>query len=180
MIDQETLNTFDKLYDNSYDSVLKYVVCHCSNIEDVKDIVQNIYLELLKILSKNKSFHQDTAYILGIAKNKVNEYYRFHYKNKLISLFSKKDDFSILDNIPDHIDIQKEVIQKEDLKLIWDYLKKKNVIISKVFYLYYYADMNIKNIVQVLHISESNVKHYLYRTLKELNSMMNRSDENVK
>ena len=179
MIDQETLNIFDKLYNESYQNVLKYVVCHCSCIEDVKDIVQSVYLELLKILEKEKSFHKGNAYIMGIAKNKVNEYYRFKYKAKVISLFSKKDDFVLLDSIPDNVDLQKELIQKEDLKFIWDFLKKKKVIVSQIFYLYYYADMTIKDISKELHISESNVKHYLYRTLKELNSMMIRGDKNV-
>ncbi len=180
MIDQETLNTFDKLYKESYPNVLKYVVCHCSNAEDIKDIVQNVYLELLKILQKDNLFHKGNAYIMGIAKNKVNEYYRFNYKAKIVSLFSKKEDFILLDSIPDSIDLQEEFIKEEDLKFIWDFLKKKKVMIFKVFYLYYYADMSIKDISIELNISESNVKHYLYRTLKELNSIMkNGDDKNV-
>lgn len=180
MIDQETLNTFDKLYNESYPNVLKYVICNCSNAEDIKDIVQSVYLELLKILQKDKYFDKGNAYIMGITRNKVNEYYRFNYKVKIVSLFSKKDDFILLDNIPDDVDLQEELIKKEDLKFIWDFLKKKKVIIFKVFYLYYYTDMNIKDIGVELNISESNVKHYLYRTLKELNSIMkNGDDENV-
>lgn len=180
MINQETLNTFDKLYNETYPNVLKYVVCNCSNIEDIKDIVQNVYLELLKILEKDHSFNKGNAYIMGITKNKVNEYYRFNYKAKIVSLFSKKDDFVLLDTIPDHVNLQEEFIKKEDLKLIWDFLKKKKVIIFKIFYLYYYTDMSIKDVSVELNISESNVKHYLYRTLKELNSIMkNGDDDNV-
>lgn len=172
MIEQETLNIFDKLYNESYQQVLKYVICNCSNIEDVKDIVQNVYVELLKILDKKSTFDKGNAYILGIAKNKVNEYYRFNYKAKIISIFSKREEIELLDSIPDDMDLQEELIQKEDLKFIWNYLKKKKVIISKIFYLYYYTDMTIKNISKELNISESNVKHYLYRTLKELHSIM--------
>lgn len=51
---------------------------------------------------------------------------------------------------------------------MWDFLKNKNVVIGKVFYLYYELDMTIKEISKELNISESNIKHYLYRTLKEL------------
>lgn len=180
MIDQETLNTFEKLYNESYSNVLKYVVCNCSNVEDIKDIVQNVYLELLKILQKDNFFSKGSAYIIGITKNKVNEYYRFNYKTKIVSLFSKKDDIDLLDTIPDNFDLQEELIKKEDLKFIWDFLKKKKVIIFKIFYLYYYTDMSIKDIGLELNISESNVKHNLYRTLKELNSIMkNGDDKNV-
>lgn len=177
MIDQETLNKFDKLYNGSYSNVLKYVICNCFNAEDIKDIVQSVYLELLKILQKDKSFNKGNAYILGITKNKVSEYYRFNYKAKIVSLFSKKDDFLLLDSIPDNVDLEEEFIKKEDLKFIWNYLKRKKVIIFKIFYLYYYTDMNIKDIGIELNISESNVKHYLYRTLKELKFIMKNGDE---
>lgn len=180
MLNQETLNSFDKLYYETYSDILKYIICNCSNIEDVKDIIQNVYLEILRKLEKDKSFNKSKSYIIGIAKNKVNEYYRFNYKAKIISLFSSKNDLPLLDNIPSDIDIQKELIKKEDLKLIWNFLKKKKVIISKIFYLYYYTDSNIKEISKVLNISESNVKNYLYRTLKELNSIMEiEGEENV-
>ncbi len=177
MIDQETLNKFDKLYKGSYSNVLKYVICNCSNAEDIKDIVQSVYLELLKILQKDKSFNKGNAYILGITKNKVSEYYRFNYKAKIVSLFSKKDDFLLLDSIPDNVDLEEKFIKEEDLKFIWNYLKRKKVIIFKIFYLYYYTDMNIKDIGIELNISESNVKHYLYRTLKELKFIMKNGDE---
>lgn len=180
MIDQETLNTFDKLYNESYKGVLKYVVCNCSNQDDVNDIVQNVYLALLKILQKGSSLNINTAYIMGIAKNKVKEYYRFKYKVKIVSLFSKKEDLVLIDNIPDDINMQEDFIKKEDIEFIWDFLKKKKVIIFKVFYLYYYMDMSIKEISKELNISESNVKHYLYRTLNELKLIMkSRGDENV-
>ncbi len=33
MVDQKTLKTFDKLYYESYNVVLKYVICNCSNSE---------------------------------------------------------------------------------------------------------------------------------------------------
>ena len=180
MIDQETLKKFDEIYAKTYANILKYVICNCSNIEDVKDIVQNIYLELLKVLHKKTTYNNLNAYIMGIAKNKVKEYYRFNYKNKIISLFSKKEDLELLDTIPNNIDLQKDLIQKEDLKFIWSYLKNKKVIIAKIFYLYYYSNISIKEIAKELNINESNVKHYLYRTLKELkNVVKQRGEENV-
>ena len=180
MVDQETLKTFDELYDKTYSNVLKYVICNCSNIEDVKDIVQNIYLELLKVIDTKNTINNPKSYIMGIAKNKVKEYYRFNYKAKIISLFSKKEDIDLVDTIPSNIDIQKDLITKEDLEFIWNYLKNKKVIIAKVFYLYYYNNLSIKDIAIDLHISESNVKHYLYRTIQELkNILKEKGDKNV-
>lgn len=181
MIDQEALTTFNQLYEDTYEDILKYVVCHCSNIEDVHDMIQNIYIEILKRLEKNPNTVFNHAYIMGITKNKVNQYYRFHYKNRLFSFFSKKEDFSLLDQIPDSIDIERETIKQEDINFIWGFLKSKKIIIIKIFFLYYYQDMKIKDIATYLHISETNVKNYLYRTLNQLKQIMEiRGDENDK
>ena len=181
MLDQETLKTFEELYEETYEEILRYVVCKSSNIEDVKDIVQTVYLEVLKKLKKDVSFKITKQYIIGIAKNKINSYYRFNYKAKIISLFSNKKDeekIEILDTIPDEFDLQSYLINKNDIEIIWDFLKNKKAIIYKIFYLYYYSNFKIKDIAKTLNISEANVKNYLYRTLKELASFMKYGGEN--
>ncbi len=180
MIDQETLKTFEKLYYESYNEVLKYVICNCSNIEDTKDIVQNVYLEVIKKIKNSKQIKITKQYIIGIAKNKVKDYYRLRYKNKILSLFSKKDEIDLVDQISSDCDLQDNFIKKTDLKLVWEYLKNKKSIISKIFYLYYSENYEIKEIASILNISESNVKNNLYRTMKELKTLLNiGGDENV-
>lgn len=176
MINQETLKVFNKLYDETYNDVSKYIVLRCSNIDDVADIIQNVYLDVYKRLYKNKEITK--TYIIGIAKNKVRDYYRFNYKAKFISLFSNNEEIPLIDSIPSDIDIEKSMSIKYDTQLVWDYLKGKNVIISKIFYLYFKLELTLKEISEELDISISNVKHYLYRTLKELNTYLERIDKN--
>lgn len=174
MVDQETLNTFDKLYYDTYQDVLKYIVINCSNIDDVKDIIQNVYLDVLKKLG-NKNIKLNKSYIIGIAKNKIKDYYCFNYKVKITSLFSgirDSKDINLVDTLDANIDIEKIIIEKQDINFIWRYLKKQKAVIAKIFFLYYYIDYNIKDISLELHINESNVKNYLYRTLNKLNSLM--------
>lgn len=181
MINQNTLKIFDDLYDKTYKNVLKYVVCNCSNVEDINDIIQNIYMEVLKKIQNEVVFNNESAYIMGIAKNKVNEYYRHKYKVKIISLFAKKDDEEFNIDIPDSFDLELDYIKNEDINFIWEFLKKKKNIIFKVFYLYYYEEISIKDISKTLNISQSNIKHYLYRTINELKEVMKeRNDINEK
>lgn len=59
MINQNTLKIFDDLYDKTYKNVLKYVVCNCSNVEDIKDIIQNIYIEILNKVQKGNVYRWD-------------------------------------------------------------------------------------------------------------------------
>lgn len=174
MIDQETLHLFDELYYATYSDILKYVILNCSTLEDVQDIIQNIYLEVLRKLQKNKTLI-GKSYIIGIVKNKVKDYYRFRYKNKIVSLFSfikGQEEIALMDTINSGLNIEKTILEKEDIEFIWEYLKKQNVIIAKIFYLYYYSEYSIKEIAKELTISESNVKNYLYRTLDKLNTLM--------
>ena len=49
MINQE----FEKIYKDTYDYLLKFIVIKCYNINDVNDIIQDTYIELYKIIKKN-------------------------------------------------------------------------------------------------------------------------------
>ena len=162
---KEVLDLFNDLYDKTYLDVSKYVVCNCNNINDVSDIIQSIYLEVFKLVKNKKEVN--LPYIMGISKNKLKDYYRFYYKLKL---FNKNNDDN-LDSIPSNFNLEESFINKYDTNKVWKYLKNKNIMIFKVFYLYYNLGLSIKEIAHELNISESNVKHYLYRTLKELNNI---------
>lgn len=172
MIDQSDLKQFNSIYNKTYNQVLKYIVCRCSNMEDVNDIIQETYLEVYKTISKEKNIEKIDKYIIGIVKNKIRKHYTLLYKIKTISLFSTKDDdLELLDTIKNNVDIEKIVLNCSDIESIWNYLKSKKIIIQKIFYLYYELDMKIKDISKELEISESYTKNCLYRTLKELQEL---------
>lgn len=175
MTSQDIIFKFNKLYNDTYDDISKYVVCKCLNINDVSDIIQNIYTDVYRALLNKKNVNN--LYIMGICKNKINDYYRFNYKDKIISLFTTKDDITLIDNIPINYNLEETISIKYDIEMVWKYLRKKNVIISKIFYLYYKMGLTIKEISKELDISESNVKHYLYRTLNELNTYFKKGDK---
>lgn len=174
MIDQETLNVFDELYKNTYNDVLKYVILNCSNIADVEDIIQNIYIEVLKNIQKNR--RQDKAYIIGISKNKVKNYYRFKYRDKIIHYFERdKMEEIAVDNT-----LEESVLTKNNIDSIWEFLKHKKSEIPKIFYLYYYMGYTIKEISIELKLKESTIKNYIYRTLNELKIYLKKGGGNEK
>ena len=167
MFEQNTLNNFDVLYNKTYNNIKKYVILHCKNIDDVNDIIQNIYVVVYDCIKKNKNI--DEKYIAGIAKNKVNDFYWFKYKYYFTSLINKdNEDIDIIDNTY----LLNDIITGENLDFVWEYIKNKTVIISKIIYLYYYEDYKIKDISNELNIKESSVKNYLYRTINELSSII--------
>ncbi|MBE5820875.1 MAG: sigma-70 family RNA polymerase sigma factor [Clostridiales bacterium] len=173
MVDQLNLKQFNSIYEKTYNQVLKYIVCKCSNMEDVNDIIQETYIEVYNAIVKKKKIEDFEKYIIGIAKNKVNKYYTLLYRLQNISIFpTKNDEIELLDNIKSDIDVEQIIIKADDIEKIWDYLKTKKIIIQKVFYLYYELDLTIKEIANELNIGESYTKNCLYRTLKELQEFL--------
>lgn len=168
MSTQEALNKFERVYYKTYDDVLKYVVCHVSSIQDVSDIIQDIYLAVYKKIKKEIT----KEYVLGIAKHKLKDYYRFSYKRKENIL-----DTDNIENISDDVDLLNLVIDQDQIDFVWNYLSDKKSIIGKVFFFYYYENYSLKEIANILKITESNVKHYLYRTLKEIKNVLRKESD---
>ena len=173
MIDQLNLKQFNSIYKKTYDQVLKYIVCKCSNMDDVNDIIQETYFEFYNAMKKNMRIENIENYIIGIARNKVKKHYTLLYKLKTVSLFSSiSEEIELIDTIKSDVDIEKIIIDTDNTEKIWNYLKSKKIIIQKIFYLYYELDLTIKEISKELNIGESYTKNCLYRTLKELQKFL--------
>ena len=173
MINQLYLKQFNKIYEETYNQTLKFIVCKCSNMDDINDIIQETYLDLYNSIVKEKEIEDYKKYVLGIANNKIRKYYSLLYRIKTISIFSiQEKEHELIDNIKSDTDIEKIIIKTSDLELIWNYLKTKRIIIQKIFYLYYELDLKIKDISKELKVNESYIKNCLYRTLKELQEFL--------
>lgn len=172
-----SIENFEKIYNKTYKDVLKYIIAHCSNLEDVNDIVQDTYVSLYKTLKKNKSIEleNDQAFIKGIAKNVLKRYYRFKYKEKNNIEIFENEELQLEANI----DIELEFIAKENVSHIWQTLNNKDLQIAKIFYLYYGLDMKITDIAKELNLTESATKNYIYRTIKELKNSIKEREKNA-
>ncbi len=171
MASQLNLSQFDDIYEKTYADILKYVIIQCHNIDDTKDIMQETYLELWNLLQKKKLFDTNIkSYLIGIANHKIKKHYTLLQKMKTISLFEKNhQEIEWIDTLSDDFDIDDIIVKQDDWDHIWEYIKKKkNQDIPKVFYFYYVSELTIKEIAELLHVTESYIKHLIYRTLKEL------------
>ena len=63
-------------------------------------------------------------------------------------------------------------ITKDNIQVIWKYIKNKGTTIAKIFYAYYHLDMKINEIAFEMQLNESAVKNYIYRTIKELKQFL--------
>jgi RNA polymerase sigma-70 factor (ECF subfamily) len=165
-------NHFNELYDALFYKVTCFTVSKCNNLEAVEDIVQDVFLELYKIIQKNGTGYIENpeAIIMRITKFKLFKHYNLldALKNN-ISFFKQNEEGEEYEcEYAEDFDVEDKYINYQTIEEIWTYLKKKTVETQKIFTLYYYSGKTIKEIAEMLKKTESYVKHKLYRTLAEV------------
>ena len=171
-----TLEKFNDIYNKTYDNTLKYVFLHCNSTEDVKDLVQDIYFNLYKHISKKnaKKIEDIDKYIIGIAKNTLKKYYHVKEKNKNTSSIDENEDVEMV--IDSNIDLELQFITKQNIEEVWKYIETKDIKIVKIFYCYYNLGMKIYEIALEMKLNESTVKNYIYRTIEDLQRKFKKED----
>lgn len=159
------LQEFEKIYKETYDNTLKFIVIKCSHIEDVDDILQDTYVELFKKMKKqNVDIENMKSYIIGIAKNIIKRHYR------TVKLKEKELPFEEINVEEDLLD--DSFITKENAKEVLRYVRSQDIKTCKIFYLYFILGLKIKEISKEMAINESTVKTKLYRTIQEIRNLL--------
>lgn len=168
----ELADFFNEQYEQYYNNVVRFVVSKCSDIQDVQDIVQGVFVELYSIIqSKGINYISNMeAMLIKIAKNKLYRHYSLIDRLKIkLSRTSTEDVIDNAINIElSDIDINEQVDNSIMVERIWSIIRLKSKDTQKVFYMYYYCDMTLREIAETMKISESNVKHKIYRTLQDI------------
>ena len=109
-----TRKDFDEIYEETYKIVLKFTIVKCNNIDDINDIIQDTYLELLKILKKKKILEIENTknYILGIENNIIKRYYKKVKKENIVILNMYDEEDNNLE-IKDEFDLEANIINKD-------------------------------------------------------------------
>lgn len=170
---------FEKIYQETYQSTLKFIIIKCNNIDEVNDIIQDTYMELLKIIEKKKILKIDNlnSYIIGIANNIIRRHYHLKKKENIISYYAENSNENEVE-MKDSFDLEQDIITKENVEEVWKYIKNKDLLTIKIFYLYFAMGLRILEIAKELELTESNVKNKIYRTLKELKKYLGKEVEN--
>ena len=166
MTGQDPTTFFNKLYGKTYLKVVKYVTVKCSNPDDIADIIQEIYTEAYSVIVKKgvNYIDNENAFIMHLAKSKVYKHYTLAEKLKIIFSLSIKinssegdEDVPNIDGITDlqQPDIEDEIIDQNMVEDIWQKIKEKPYDVQRIFFLYYYCDMSLRQIADELKISES-------------------------
>ncbi len=163
---------FNEVYDNTINSLTKYVISKCGNILDAEDLLQNIYARFYqRILKKGYADIENAeAFLISVAKFELKSYYTFHKKNNVSDSFSDYTEEQMVmiekEMSKDQKNLEEVLCNKLLAREIFEDIADSDEVTGKIFYLYFVCDMKLGNIAQQLNMTLSAVKNKLYRTIE--------------
>lgn len=160
---------FKEIYEAYYKRVYNYVSYRINNHHDTADLVSQVFERAMhKYGSYDPEGSVFEAWLIGIARNTVTDYFRAQKKNFNISLDSVID-FISGKSQPEEV----VVINESNASLIKALAKlsgkERNIVAMK-----FAAELKNTDIARVMGISDSNVGVILFRSLKKLRRELER------
>ena len=145
------MSELEKLLQENLVPLQRYVKFKINNKHDAEDIIQEVCLTATVKFESIKNVSAFKAWLIGIAHNKCNDYYRQKAKNMDISLESLSE--SALST--GRFGITEQSIVRDTLDVIGD--KEKQIL-----YLYFFKNYSQKDIAKQLEIPIGTVKSRLH------------------
>ena len=144
---------FNSIVEQYIDVVYRATLSYCKNKSDAEDIVQNTFVKLLKSDMEFKDDEHIRKWLIKVAMNECKNMWKSFWHKNITS-------FDELDKEPEYENSNEKELFEEVMKLPKKY--------SVVLHLYYYEGYSVKEIAQILEITESNVQTRLMRARNKL------------
>ena len=143
---------FQKIYDDTYDYIYRYIVSKADTRENAEDMIQNVYLTFYRKMLEGCTILNPKHYLLRIAKNNMADHY---------SAAAERRSRITVESIDEHFDIE---------------LKKEDITTFNIFMLHFGQGLTLKETASALSMEESTVKTKMYRMLKKLKKSVKEDD----
>ena len=140
--------------------VYRIALTKVQSVTDAEDIFQEVFLKLVMNTKPFDSEEHRKAWIIKVTVNCCNSHFVAPWKKNVTSL-----DDVMLSMIPDE---NAENLLKEEGPDVYAEVLKLPQNMKEVVLLYYYEDMSIREIAEVLQTSETNIKKRLSRARQKL------------
>ena len=141
-------NRYADLVNMYANNVYKIAVSYCNNRSDAEDIVQNVFIKLLKSKEKFKDDEHVKRWLIRVAINESKNMNTSFWRKRIVPLE----------------DSEPIVLLGAVMKL-----KEKNRIVVQ---LYYYEGYSVKEIAEILRIKETTVQTRLMRARNALREIV--------
>ncbi len=165
---------------NSFESVFNQIVAHESELKayvshrlpvniDVDDVIQEVYLRILRNYSKI-SIRSPKAYFFRSARNLLYDKYRIKENSPIIDV-----DSILIENLerPDSLNTISYLEGYELYQLLNDAVEQLPPRCKYIFKLYYHEKLSYRDISKLLNLSHATIQKQLYIGLKRCRSYCN-------
>ncbi|MCM3617414.1 RNA polymerase sigma factor SigX [Sutcliffiella horikoshii] len=170
------MNTvFQELYEKYHQDVYQFLYYMVNNKEQAEDLVQEVYIKVLRSYDRFEGKSSEKTWLFSIAKHVAIDSFRKHkgWKNKLLETFDWNKQ-----QVRDHAPLPEEIaLQNEQVQQMYLCLDKCKVDHRLVLVLRYIQALTIQETAQILGWTESKVKTTQHRALKVLKTYMEELQE---
>lgn len=160
-------NTFKCIYETYYKKVYNYINYRINNHHNTEELVGDVFERVIDKYHTYRPNHSSLeAWIIGITKNIVVDYYRSMKKRNFVSIESI---INLVSDKPQPEDIMVLNETIKDLITAMDILKvtERDVLSMK-----FATDLKNSEIAKIMGLSESNVGVIIHRAMKKLYSKL--------
>lgn len=171
---KHTKPVFDEVLEEYYRYILKFVAKQVTNIENAKDLTQEIFMKAYNNYSKYDIKRASVkTWLFAIANNQIINYWKSSYFNKR-SIF--EFDFDKLQGSDD--DVLEAIIQEEDVRVILILMKKSlNKRNFRIMNLYFFSELSTKEISEILEMNQKTVSNVISLSIKKIKEKL--EDERI-
>lgn len=168
MKDPSSAYNIEQLIDQYAEELKRFVYTYVKNWATAEDVTQEVFLKAYEKLHTFKGESSIRTWLFSIAANRSKDYLRtWHYKNLL---FKTRPDEPVDLAYPE----QEAILSSEASELV-EKVMQLPVKYREVILLYYYKDMSVEEIHDILDIPLSTVKTRLKRAREKLKPIISDS-----
>ncbi len=170
---------FTEIYEQTWRLAGSLAAAGCRQSADIGDLVQEVYLELYRILQKRGPDYitEPEAMIRKLMRQKLARYWRTLSRRREVQPEPLPDGTEIEMADITALSIEEIAVDGEILQWTDRHLKERGEPVRRIFHLYYRFGVSLPEIARLLDLSESDVKNKLYRTLKQIRDYWKENNE---
>jgi RNA polymerase sigma factor (sigma-70 family) len=158
---KEALET---VYEDNYSSLYHYGMKFCHNNDLIKDLIQELFIELIDSGHRLSSTDNIRFYLLKAMRNKLLK--QLSENSKFTNKFEESIEFNLVNSIESQL-IKKEIEEKVHNQII-SAINKLTVKQQEIIYLRFYRDLSYPEIAVLFEVNIQTVRNLMNRAINSL------------
>lgn len=152
---------YEKLYNAYFMKIYSFVLLLVKNPDLAEEIAQETFFKALKASKQFEGKSSEYTWLCAIAKNIAYDVLKKHKKHEMLG-----------DDVPDELDFQQEIENKETAFRIHEYLHNMEEPYKEVFQLRVFGELSFADIGKIFHKTESWARVTYHRARLKLQEKM--------